>query len=157
MFGQPPQNPETLVVIKTARTLEEINGAADKGIRPVVKPVDQSSEIHNMVAVYQHRETGQIELIGDCRFGPNDDNYECVVPFRQYYQYSFPSPFAAYLVPPDIEDGQRVWLDDVIEDIVAVYGNQGYHPRLEGCEAIWTNGDFVIQFDPKNDAPRWLG
>ena len=125
MFGQPPQNPENLVVIKTARTLEDINGAAAKGIHPLVKPVDQSSEIHNMVAVYQHRETGQIELIGDCRSGPSDDNYECVLPFRHYYQYSFSSPFAAYLVPPQLEEGQRVWLDDVIEDIVAVYGNQG--------------------------------
>ena len=93
----------------------------------------------------------------DCRCGPEDDKFECVLPFRHYYQYSFDSPFAAYLVPRELENGQRVWLDDVIEDIVAVYGNQGYHPRLESCEAIWQNGDFEIQFDPKNDAPVWLG
>ena len=86
MFGQKPKNPDNLSVIKTARTLEEINAAADKGFRPLIKPVEPSSEIHNMVAVYQHRETGQIELIGDCPCGPEDVKFEYVLPFRHYYQ-----------------------------------------------------------------------
>lgn len=156
MFGQPENNPNSLRVVKTARTAEAINAAANEGYRPLLKAVKPSRDIHNMVAVYQHRQTGKIELSGDCRWGPRED-YECVLPFRRYYPYSFPEPFAAYLLPPDLAEGERVWLEDIVEDIVAVFGNQEWHPRLEACEAIWKNGDFKIQFDPKKDAPRLIG
>lgn len=47
--------------------------------------------------------------------------------------------------------------DNVIEDIVAAWGNQGYHPRLEAAPARWTGTDFKILFDPMRDAPHWIG
>ncbi len=156
MFGQPENNPNNLRVVKTARTLKAINKGAKEGYRPLVKPVEPGEDICNMVAVYQHRETGKIELSGDLRsnFG---DEYECVLPHRHYYPYCFPEPFAAYLVPDDLAEGEMVWLEDIIEDIVAVFGNQGWQPRLEAGEAIWINGDFSVQFDPDTDAPQLIG
>jgi hypothetical protein len=109
-----------------------------------------------MIAVYQHKETGEIEIVGDFRCGMGEE-YKQVVPFMGFYQYNFPNPYAAYLVPPDLAEGERIWLHDIIEDIVAVYGNQGWHPRLECGEAIWVNGDFQVQFNPERDAPRLIG
>jgi hypothetical protein len=156
MFGQPENNPHHLRVVKTARTAEAINAAAQEGFRPLVKAVKPSRKIHNWIAVYQHRKTGEIEVCGDCRWLPGED-YDLVIPFHYYYPYHFPEPFAAYLLPADLVDGERVWLEDIIEDIVAVYGNQGWCPRLEACEAIWREGKFIIQFDPKKDAPRLIG
>jgi hypothetical protein len=156
MFGQPENNPKNLRVIKTARTLRAINTAAKQGLRPLLKPVDPSPDITEMVAVLQHRETGEIRLSGDMRedFG---SEYEMVLPYRDYYPYKFPAPYAAYLVPADLKEGESVWLEDVIEDIVAVYGNQGWQPRLESGEAVWENGDFRILFDPEKDAPQYVG
>jgi len=155
MYGLPRNNPNNLRVIMTARTLQTINAAAKEGFEPLVKAVLPSPDIHSQVAVYQHRETREIKLSGDVRIRMGEE-YERVIPFRRYYPYSFPEPFAAYLVPPDLAEGERVWLDDVIQDIIAVYGNQGWHPRLECCEAVWVNGDFQIQFDPEKDARRLL-
>jgi hypothetical protein len=156
MYGPPRNNPNNLRVIATARTVSSINAAAREGFRPLVKAVNPSPDIHNMVAVYQHRETGEIKLSGDFRFRMGEE-YERVLPFKTYYPYSFPQPFAAYLVPPDLAEGERVWLQDVIEDIVAVFGNQGWRPRLECCEAVWVNGEFQIQFNPQKDATRLIG
>jgi hypothetical protein len=156
MFGQPDNNPMGLRVIKTARTLDAINASAEEGFRPLLMAVEPSKKIHSMVAVYQHRETGQIKLTGDSRWELSDD-YECAISFRNYYPYSFPEPYAAYLVPPGLKEGERVWLEDIIEDIVAVFGNQGWHPRLESCEAIWSGSQFKVQFDPKKDALRLIG
>jgi hypothetical protein len=110
-----------------------------------------SEEIHNMIGVYQHRHTGEVEVSGDGRFGPGGD-YVCVLPCFYYYPYHFPEPFAAYLLPSDLIEGERVWLEDIIEDIVAVYGNQGWCPRLEACEAIWRMGELIIQFDREKGA-----
>lgn len=156
MLEEPENNPHGLRVIKTARTEEAINAAARKGFRPLVKPVIPSPKVGNMLAVYQHKETGEILVCGDCRMFLGKE-YECVIPFRHYYTYHFPEPFAAYLVPPDIQEGEKVWLEDIIEDIVMIYGNQGYHPRLDAHEAIWKKGNFKILFDPKTDAPTWIG
>ncbi|MCE9610916.1 MAG: hypothetical protein K8R23_12040 [Chthoniobacter sp.] len=155
MFGRPINNPKNLRVVKTARTAQAINAAAKEGFRPLVKAVIPSPDVHCMIAVFQHRETGEVKLSGDCRWGPGAE-YDLVVPYTVYYPYRFPEPFAAYLLTPDLAEGERVWLDDVIKDIVAVYGNQEWHPRLEACEAIWINGDFVIDFD-SSKAPRLIG
>jgi hypothetical protein len=156
MFGQPKNNPKNLRIVKTARTEDAINEGAREGYRPLVKPVRPSQKIHNQIAVYQHRHTGEVKVSGDSRVAPGGE-YVCVVPNRNYYPYQFPAPFAAYLLPADLIEGERVWLEDIIEDIVAVYGNQGWCPRLEACEAIWSMGDLLIQFDPEKDAPKMIG
>tara|TARA_R110000850_G_scaffold135382_3_gene256580 strand:- start:779 stop:1249 length:471 start_codon:yes stop_codon:yes gene_type:complete len=156
MYDQPKENPNNLRVVKTARTVESINQAAKEGFRPLIKPVEPSDQIHYMVGVFQHQETGEIVLSGDCRGGP-EPGFEVALPHRDYYPYFFKEPFAAYLVPPDLGEGARVWIEDVIEDIVAVWGNQGYQPRLSWCEATWAEGDFTLNFDPNEDAPQWVG
>jgi hypothetical protein len=148
------QEPGDRRVIRTARTVEAINAAADAGLRPLVRAVTPGKQIHYMVAVMQDPATGRVQLSGDCRrrLGGN-----VVLDYTLYYPYSFPSPFAAYLVPPDLAAGETVWLDDVIEDVVAVYGNQGYQPRLAACAAVWTGTGFELLFDSCRDAPHWIG
>lgn len=156
MHGEENPNPKNLRVIKTARTEAQINYAAREGFWPLVKPVKPGKQIHFMVAVYQHKKTGEIILSGDFRWPPGEP-YRQVVPYTDYYPYHFPSPFAAYLIPPDLKKGESVWLEDLIEDLVAVWGNQGYQPRLASAEAIWNGKDFEIQFDPEKDAEMWIG
>jgi hypothetical protein len=134
----------------------KINAAAKAGLWPLVKPVIPSPDIHEMVAVFQDKATGEIELSGDMRNGFGQD-YECVIPYTTYYQYHFRLPYAAYLIPVDLKEGEQVWIEDLIEDIVAIFGNQGYQPRLKACEAVWENGNFRILFDPEKDAPEWIG
>ena len=155
-YGGVNDNPNKLRVIKTARTLEAINEAAENGLWPVVLPVKPSKDIHFQLAVYQHKETGKINTSGDCR-NFFDDDLECVIPYETFYPYQFPAPFAAYLVPSDLSLGEKVWLEDVIEDVVAMWGNQGYHPRLESGEAIWDGSTFKVLFDPDTDAPVMIG
>lgn len=121
-----------------------------------MKAVIPNPKIGNTTTVYQHRESGEIVAFGDLRFTP-EDGYERVLPYIHYYTYHFPRPYAAYLVPPDLEEGEQVWLDDIIEDIIAVYGNQGNCLRLEAGEAVWIKGDFKILFDPEKDAEVWIG
>jgi hypothetical protein len=129
MFGQPENNPTNLRVVKTARTADAINTAAKAGLRPLVKAVSPSSDIHSMVAVYQHPKTGEIKVSGDVRWEPKE-GFESVLPHRTYYPYHFPEAFAAYLLPPDLKDGEPVWLEDVIEDIVAVWEISSTIPDL---------------------------
>jgi len=55
MSDQPPNNPNRLRIIHTARTEKSINKAASDGFRPLVKTVTPGEQIHYRVAVFQHK------------------------------------------------------------------------------------------------------
>jgi len=144
------ENTNNLRVIKTARNEDAINDAVDKGYRALVKPVVPSKDIKTKIAVFQNKHTGRVVVSGDYRYNfNNDENYKTIMDFTYYYPYSFESPFAAYLIPDDIEIGEKVFLEDLIEDIVGSCWNQGSAYRLDSCEAIWTGKEFDIQYVEK--------
>lgn len=137
-------NAESLRTIKTARTKKAINKAAKRGYWPLMKPVIPSPEIKSKVMVLQHKATGEIELVSDYRMGGGGKDYEVALDFQWYYPHKFKNPYAAYLIPPDIEVGEKVWLEDLIEDIVGGDWNQGDTWRRESGEATWNGEDFDI-------------
>jgi hypothetical protein len=61
-----------------------------------------------------------------------------------------------YLIPPDIDLGERVFLEDLIEDFVGAVWNQGNAYRLKSCEAIWNGKAFEIDYNPYN-IQEWIG
>jgi len=139
-------------VIRTARTEKAINAAVDEGYFPLIKAVEPDPDIHFMVGVCQDPDTGRISLARDVRW--HDSNL--VLGFREYYPYSFPNPFAAYLIPRGLGVGEKVWIDDLIEDVVAVHGNQGYHPRLACAPAVWNGTDLELLLDDVG-IQQWVG
>lgn len=133
-----------LRVIHTARTEHEINKAAQNGFFPLVKKVSPSPEIRSKFAVYQDPVSGEISVVGDYRAGGVGNE---VIDFTFYYPHNWPSPFAAYLIPQDIQKGEVVILEDLIEDLVGNRWNQGDVYRLKSCEAKWDGKDFIILHD----------
>ena len=151
-------SPAGLRIIKTARDEDSINAAADLGFRPLLKKVKPSRKIRAKYAVIQYKRSGHISVLGDYRqqfHAP--DEIETVIDWSFYYPYSFESPFAAYLIPPDIAIGERVYVEDLIEDYVGLRWSQGDTYRLDGCEAIWNGTDLEIQYDPKRDQHYAIG
>jgi uncharacterized protein (TIGR02996 family) len=153
LLPDPKRSPGARRVIKTARTKDEINAGARNGFRPLVLEVKRNEQISSWVAVYQDPTTGEIQTTGDHRWTPPG---EPVVSVR-YYPYHFANPYAAYLLPIDLKHGEEVWLEDVIEDIVGVWGNQGHTYRLQSAPARWNGKGFDILFDPRRDAEHWIG
>jgi hypothetical protein len=82
---------------------------------------------------------------------------ETVIGWTYYYPYQFESPFAAYLVPPDIKVGEKVMLEDLIEDVVSHTWNQGDTFRLKSCAAVWGGQDFVIVDEPIGNRVAIIG
>jgi hypothetical protein len=157
LFHDSKPNTKNLRIIKTARSERKINEAARKGYKPLIKKVPQSPEIQSKFAIWQNQKTGEIELAVDYRaeYSFKDDMVK-VIDWTFYYPKPFKTPFAAYLIPSDIAVGERVFLEDLIEDIVGQSWNQGDTYRLESAEAIWTGNDFEIQAT-KKDARYLIG
>jgi hypothetical protein len=149
-------NDIALRVIQTARDLESINEAASSGFKPLIKKLEPSGEIRTKYCVVQHAVTGKIEVLYDYR-SDIDPDFEIVIDWSFYYPYHYKSPYAAYLIPIDIKIGERVILEDLIEDYAHASWNQGDTYRLKSCEAIWNGKTFDIQFKPKQKESRFIG
>ncbi|RVU01269.1 hypothetical protein EOD41_04695 [Mucilaginibacter limnophilus] len=148
-------------VVKTARNKEAINEAAAQGFWPLVKPVIPSPNIKSKFAVLQDKETGKINVVNDYRQLPITLNMpgnhpppvasNAVIDWTFYYPYQFESPFAAYLIPHDIQVGETVFLEDLIEDVVGISWKQGDAYRLKSCKAVWDGRKFVLQHEPSKE------
>jgi hypothetical protein len=138
-------------VIQTARTEEEINEGIVQGYTPLIKDVISSDEIKVMYTLERNLHTGEFTLLKDSEENhDHGEGIEKVLDEEYYYPYQFPMPFAAYLIPKDIEKGERVILEDIIEDIVGKeYGKSIY--RMESAEAIWNGENFEIDGNDYSD------
>ena len=122
-----------------------------------MKPVEPLPRIRSKYSVIQNKVTGAIQVIGDYRCLETTDDEEVVIDFRFYYPHAFSSPFAAYLIPRDLQVGERVYLEDLIEDVVGGSWNQGDTYRLASCIAVWNGRDFELEFDPESDQDYVVG
>lgn len=153
-------NSKGLRVIKTVRDMESINTAVQNGYKPLLKKVEASDEIRSKYAIFQNKLTGEIDFVRDFRtedLEKNNAEFEKVIDWTFYYPYHFKLPFAAYLIPHDIEVGESVFIEDLIEDLVGASWNQGDTYRLDSCEAIWNGTDLNIQYDPNVNRTDFVG
>lgn len=159
-FWDRNRNSQGLRIINTARDKNSINKASKNGFKPLIKKVEPSDKIRSKYSVVQNTKTGEIEIVGDYRGGflSNDsDEFVTVIDWTFYYPHNFKSPFAAYLIPNDITVGERVYVEDLIEDYIGASWNQGDTYRLESCEAIWNGTDLEIQYDPRANRSDFVG
>jgi len=70
------------------------------------------------------------------------------------YRYCFDKPWAAYLLPADVEEGDQVFVWDVIQDHVETHMNHGGSLRQRQCVANWVGGELVI---PTVEPQVWIG
>lgn len=146
MFLRKTKNENGLLIIRTARSKGAINSAIRNGFTPIIKKVEPSPKIKSKFSIIRNRETGEIDVISDFRLARNQD-YDTVLDWTFYYPHHFKSPFAAYLVPNDLQIGERVFIQDLIEDVVGDSWNQGDTYRLTSSEAVWDGNELIIEFN----------
>lgn len=162
--AQPQLSKPGVVIIKTARTLEDINRAANMGYWPDVRLVEYKDQetatdfvarmLHNKVidgpmqsklTIGQDPQTGRIESAGDFRHRFDRGSMKEVIPFTYYYPYYQRVPVAAYLIPPDLQNGSEVVVEDPIEDLIGRTWNQGDVWRAKNLKGFVR--DRVVQID----------
>ena len=138
----------SLRTIKTLRTKEEIKNAQNEGLKLLEEKVKPSEKIRVTDVYIRDTDTGEVFTM------PN--SYSAILRGTQentkiikevtHYPYEFPSEVAAYVLPDDLEKGERVVLEDLIEDIVGASHSSGTY-RLESAEAVWDGEKFIVQRD----------
>ena len=130
--------------IYTVRSTDSVDYNIE-GYKPLIKKLVPSDVFNLLHMVTKDRKTGRISYIADTSGGWWDSGSDTIG--EEYrYAYDFESDHAAYMVPLGIQVGQRVMLDNLIEDYVGGYCN-GIPYRLRECEAVWNGEDFDIDYD----------
>lgn len=137
-----------LRIIQTLRDVSEtnINDYIDKGYRVVIRKLEPLQDLYITKNIYRHKETKKIVINGvDPRSWTyvNDLEYELLEKIT-FYPYYFEQPYAAYLVPQDVQVNEEVFLSDLIEDYIGDRHHRNY--RLKSCEAIWNGKDLEILY-----------
>ena len=140
-------------VVKTARSKLPMNFAAIDGFNVLVKKVEENPEIQSKIAVRQDLQSQRVDFLGDYR-DRDDSGSKVVVDFFFYSPCCSSAPVAAYIVPKDIKVGERVFIPDLIENMVGSEWNQGNVSRRERAYATWNGEGFDIEPIP---VQRYIG
>ena len=142
-----------LRIIETARNLDKINSAIGDGYSVIIKEVVPLSSIVVTFYFYQHKKTKKIIKEVVARRIKRNDEYKLLKQI-EYYPHKFENPYAAYLIPPDIQLNEKVFIADLIEDFLRQLGSG---ERLKSCEAIWNGQQLEILYTKDMILHRGLG
>ena len=137
---------ENLRVIKTIRGARAIKAAKEMGLKLIELRAEVSDQFKVKYKKMKDKLTGKIVTLGDFREDHyfRKSRYKTLVDWTSKNPSKFFSPFAAYIIPKDLESGERVLINDVITNHVSGRWNQGDVYRLSKSEATWTGEDFYI-------------
>lgn len=139
-----------------------MESAQQKGFRLVFKDTgEDTSNGEEKYILYQNRRTGALWWGSDYRnSGPGAEDalpdHDWVVVHKWFFARSDRQfPLAAYAVPQNIAVGERVFIEDLIEDSFSEIWNQGNAERRKSGSATWTGEDLVI--DPPDNFSMMVG
>ena len=132
-----------LPIIQTARSLAAIEDGVRRGYRPLFVGADYKGKVGKKLLVSYCATDNEVHYQSDFRRmrGPLSgfDNGVSSIMVR-HDDERHPSPLAAYMIPPELNPGDKVFVADVIEEIVRKRWNQGDSWRKISAEAVW-NGE----------------
>ena len=131
-------------IIQTAWTIDDMNQAVDNGFKLHFVSYKENPEVYCKLIVITDPETGKISTSGDYR----SISRAGLSNFTIYPKGKLKTnlPFATYLLPTDLKVGEIVLIEEVIEELVGCYWNQGDVLRLETCLAIWDGKNFEYDY-----------
>lgn len=154
--GHAVKNTENLPIVTTLRSLPAMELAAKSSFHLVFRDVGQTSTFGDWKFIlYQNNKTGHLWWTGDYREGfPSLEEDEAPTDYRVVRNWlnvrnDRPFPLGAYAVSSDIGIGQRVYINDVLEDVPITWWNQGNAHRLTCCVAVWDGTDLTLEI-PQN-------
>ena len=147
------QNTNSLPVVETLYSVDAVNDAIASGYSCIVKPIKQNPELKLKSLLLRNRNTGEF----------------CQVPSRLVHQQYSREPkiyseevwdeigtvtgyartrlegngWAAYKLPKNLEVGSRVYIRDLIEDIIAEGFMYGIAAAVD-AEAVWNGASLEI-------------
>lgn len=137
-------------IIHTARSLAAIKEGIEKGFRPFFVPNEPNGLTHQKLSIVYDHDERTLHVSNDYRSMRRTDVKGDGIYLDQDMR-RHPSPVAAYMLPLDIQLGERVYLEDLIEDRPGSGWNQGDRYRARSCFALWRGDQMELELPEKLD------
>ena len=148
-------NNSGLPVVKTCYKAHELNQAIQEGHKVCVLQIKESPELKLKGLLLRNRTSGVYSLVSDRTMFVQysnvveypEDDWETIHEVNGYARNRPASEgWGAYILPLGVQPGDRVYIEDLIEDIVAQSFWYSVGPAVDG-EGIW-NGT-TLEIDHK--------
>lgn len=144
---------ENLPVVETSSEIRQINDFVGKGYRAIIKTRKPNAKLYQFRMVLQNKESGEIVKVPSRRvfaqytgvFNYPESEWTLVHAGDEYVR-PHERDWAAYLVPPGVSDGERVYVREVIDDIYVTTFWDTIRYATDG-EAIWTGKDISLNME----------
>lgn len=152
--GATQNNDAGLLVVRTMRSLAAMVDAQARGFDLILESTNEDNEFgEDKYLVYQNKSTGALWWSGDYRNSRPTSDKPCSPDASEwtlirkwfYARSDRPFPLAAYAVPKNLPIGSRVFLEDLIEDVLMRIWNQGNAKRVISSYAIWDGVKFEVE------------
>lgn len=114
-----------LVKIATARYFQAINEASKNGNTVLIRKINHSDYEHARFCIFQNQTTLELEMISSEETAEQyaqSGNYNLLLDWSTYYPFAQKSPVAAYIIPSSLSAGEKVYVEDMIEDTLSKSG-----------------------------------
>lgn len=141
-----------LRVIVSAKSIDEWNTAVELGFKIAYVPSKPNPRLRCSLWVTQDHNTGEFSVV-DRPWSPTGKT--C---WRIEARTIPPTPiFCAYVIPKDIQVGETVFIEELIEELVHYVTPEGCQKRLLSCKATWTGERFHVSHIEPPDRPVLIG
>ena len=151
---------QQFVRIQTMRSLEAMADAEERGFELIFGDTGIDNDFGDVKYIlYRNRTTGKLYWTGDYREmvttsaaldKDSSAKFELIQSWF-WVRSDKPFPLAAYAVPKELPVGTRVFLDDLIEDVLEQTRNQGCEKRVNAWPATWNGKTFDVDPPYKSD------
>ena len=142
--------------VRTARSLAALNLAVKEGLNIQLVQLKSDVSLERSFFLVEH-DDGTFSEIVDYRSILMPGSHDKAIIADHYfsqYRYCFDKPWAAYLLPADIEEGDQVFIWDVIQDQEEIRMNHGGSIRRKQGIATWVGGELIM---PAVEPDIWIG
>ena len=137
-------NAKSLRVVQTVRNLNELTSEISKSNHIIFQRVTRNPSFETERMLLRSYADLTIVDVSSRSFHRRDgwheyseEDWELVCFFKSYSGNNSDEGWAAYLVPKDAEVGERFYISELIEDVVAERFWNSIIPAIDG-EAIWS-------------------
>jgi hypothetical protein len=145
-------NENELRVIKTVYEADLLNEFISGGRTYIIRDIKRTQKLYSERLLLRNYDTGMFEEVPareffvqyGTRMSFPENQWELVRDYKIYFRdRKNPHPWAAYILPENVKIGERLYIDDIIEDILMEKFWNSKYAASDG-ECVWNGSDIEI-------------
>ena len=152
-------NRKQLRVVETIYDVDGLNAATQKGLRSLILTVSKNPDLRLRSLLIQNKATGELKNVSSRHIDRQYDlppliysekEWELLLEINDYARVrKSEQNWGAYILPEKIQIDERVYIADLIEDVVATAFWGSVYYAVDGI-AVWNGTDLILDHDEYN-------